>query len=136
MKHQQMIFIIIMLTSEEYTLYVCVSWQNDTKIDTKIISAEELVVKAKYLWYMQESTNWFWDQHPQQQVFTVHTCTILYSRPDVIAIKIFMTYPKVYVTEHKQKNPYQDILFVWLILTTIISKKRLIVETKLSLKYM
>ena len=51
-------FYVIMFTPEAYTL------QDNTKIDRKIITFEKLVVKAQYLCSIQESTNWFWDQHP------------------------------------------------------------------------
>ena len=44
---------VIQFISEEYTL------QNNTQIDGQNISAGELVVKAQYLWSMQESTNWY-----------------------------------------------------------------------------
>ena len=47
-----------MFTSEAYTL------QDNIKIDRKYITAGELFVKAQYLCYMQESTNWFWYQQP------------------------------------------------------------------------
>ena len=58
-----------MFTSEAYTL------QDNTTIDGQVITAGELVFKAQYICYMQESTNWFWDQ---QQVTTVPKCTLLH----------------------------------------------------------
>ena len=45
------VFYVIQLTSEAYTL------QNNTKIDGQVISDGELVVKAQYLFSMQENTN-------------------------------------------------------------------------------
>ena len=69
-----------MFTSEAYTL------KNNTTIDGQFITAGELFVRAKYICYIQESTNWFWDQHYQQQVITGTTCKILHTRLDAIAI--------------------------------------------------
>ena len=48
-----------MFTSEAYTL------QYNTTIDKKIITAGELVAKAKYLFSMQVHTNWYWNQLPR-----------------------------------------------------------------------
>ena len=59
-----------MLKSEAYTL------QDNTKIDGKIITARELVIKAKYICSMQGDTNWYCNQHPQHHVITLPTCTI------------------------------------------------------------
>ena len=61
-----------MLTSEACTL------QDNTTIDGKIITAGKLVVKVRYIFYVQESTNRYWGQHPQQQVITVPTHRILH----------------------------------------------------------
>ena len=44
---------VIQFISESYTL------QNNTTIDGKVISADELVVKAQYLFSMQENVNWY-----------------------------------------------------------------------------
>ena len=43
---------------------------------------------------MQERTNWYWDQHQQQQVITVTTCTILHILLDIISIKYIHDIPK------------------------------------------
>ena len=43
---------------------------------------------------MQEITNWFWDQHPQQQVIIVPTHKILHPRIDVTAITYIHEVPK------------------------------------------
>ena len=61
-----------MFTLGAYTL------QDNTKIDGKIITAGNLIVKAQYLCYVHESTNWFWDKHSQQKVITVPTRTMLH----------------------------------------------------------
>ena len=63
-------FYLIMFKSEVYIL------QDNTKIYRKIITAGELVVKSQYLCYMQVNNNWHWNQHPQQHIITVPTCTI------------------------------------------------------------
>ena len=55
-------FYVIQFLSEAHTL------QNNTTIDGQVISADELVVKAQYLFYMQENTNWYWKQKPLQHI--------------------------------------------------------------------
>ena len=77
-----------MFTPEAYKL------QNNTTIDRKIITSDKLFVKAQYLCYIQESTNCFWDEYPQQQGITVLTRTILHTRLDVIAITDIHDIPK------------------------------------------
>ena len=62
-----------MFNSGAYTL------QKNTTIDGKIITAGELVVKAKYLCYMQVDTNWYCNQQPKHHVITVPTRTILHT---------------------------------------------------------
>ena len=81
-------FYVIMFTSELYTL------QDNTTIDVKIITAEELVSKAQYLCSMQVDTNWYWNQHPQQHVITVPTRTIIHPQLEVNEITDFHTIPK------------------------------------------
>ena len=68
--------------------------QNNTKIGRQIISAGELVVKAKCLCYMQESTNWYWKQQPLQQNIIVPTRTIINPRLDVFGITDVQDIPK------------------------------------------
>ena len=63
-------YYVIMFISEAYTL------QNNTTIDRKCITDGGLVVKAQYIFSMQDSTNWYWGQHPQQQDIIVPTHTI------------------------------------------------------------
>ena len=79
---------VIMFTSESYKLHT------KTTIDGQIIIASELVVKSQYICSVQEITNWFWDQHPQQHVIIVPTCTILHQLLDVIAITNIHDIPK------------------------------------------
>ena len=78
----------------------------------EIITDGKLVIKAQYLCFMQESTNWFLYQHPQQQVITVIAHRILHPQLDVTAIIDIYDVPKVYVTGQKQNISYQDILYV------------------------
>ena len=65
-------FYVIIFTSESYTL------QDNTKIDGKIITAGECFAKAQYLYSIQVDTNWYWNQHPQQDVITATIRTILH----------------------------------------------------------
>ena len=65
-------FYVIKFLSEVYTL------QNNTTIDGKVISSGELVVKSKYLFFMQENTNWYCKQQPLKQTIIVPTHTILH----------------------------------------------------------
>ena len=60
-----------MFPSEVYTL------QDSITIEGQIMTSGELVVKSQYLCYMQLDTNWYWNQHPQQNFITVPTRTIL-----------------------------------------------------------
>ena len=53
---------------------------------------------------MQESANWFWDQHLQQQVITVPTRTILNQLLDVTAITDIHDIPKSLFKRTQLKN--------------------------------
>ena len=53
-------YYVIIFISEAYTL------KNNTTIDGQIISAGELVVKAQYLFSMQETTNGYWKEQTLQ----------------------------------------------------------------------
>ena len=66
------VFYVIMFKTGAYTL------QENTTIDGQIITAGELIVKAKYLCSMQIDTNWYWNQQPKHHVITVPTRTILH----------------------------------------------------------
>ena len=81
-------FYVIIFTSEEYTL------QDNTTIYGKIITAGELVVRSQYLCYMQVDTNWYWNQHPHQNVITVTTLTILHPQLEGNAVTYFHAIPK------------------------------------------
>ena len=78
-------FYVIMFTSGAYTL------QENTTIDGQIITAGELVVKAKYSCSMQVDTNWYWNQQPKHHVITVPTRTIIHPQLEVDAITDFHT---------------------------------------------
>ena len=53
------------------------------------MTAGELVVKEKYLCFLQVATNWYCNQHPQHHVITVPTLTILHPRLEVNAVIYF-----------------------------------------------
>ena len=57
----------------------------------KIITAGELVVKAKYICSMQIDTNWYWNQQPKHHVVTVPTRKILHPELEVNVIADFHT---------------------------------------------
>ena len=73
-------FYVIMFTSGAYTL------QEITTIDGKIITAGEVVVKAKDICSMQVDTNWYCNQQPKHYVITVPTRTILHPQFEVDVI--------------------------------------------------
>ena len=81
--------------------------QNNTKIGRQIISAGELVVKAKCLCYMQESTNWYWKQQPLQQNIIVPTRAIIHPRLDVVRIIYVQNIPKTFCNMIQAKKSIQ-----------------------------
>ena len=99
-------FYVIMFTSEAYKL------QDSTTIDGKIITAVNLVVKAQFLCSVQEIANCFWYQHPQHQVITLPTGTILHPLLDVTAIIDIHEISKIVCNRTQAKNLYQDIIYV------------------------
>ena len=54
-----------------------------------------MVVKAQYLCSMQVDTNWYWDQHPDQNSITVPTRTIIHPQPKVNSVRYFHAIPKI-----------------------------------------
>ena len=98
-------FYVIMFTSGAYTL------QENTTIYGKIITADELVVKAKYLCSIQIDTNWYWNQQPKNHIITVPTRTILHPQLGVNAITEFHTIPTsvCYRTQAKKSISRQPI---------------------------
>ena len=108
-------FYVIIFTSEAYTI------QYNTTIDGKIITAGELVVKSQYPCSMQVDTNWYWNKQHQQNVITVPTRKILNPRIEVNAVTDFHAIPISVCNRTQEKKPYQEILYVLLILTVITS---------------
>ena len=108
-------FYVIIFTSESYTIH------NNTTIDGQLTTAGELVVKSQYLCSMRLDTNWYWDKYPQQHAITVSTCTIPHPRLEVNEITYIHDIPKSVCNRKPEKNPYQDILYVLLILNMITS---------------
>ena len=71
-----------------------------------------MVVKAKYLCYIQIDTNWYWNQKHKHHVITVPTRTIFHPQLEVnVVIYVHATPASVY-TRTQAKNPYQDSLYV------------------------
>ena len=99
-------FYVIMFKSGAYTL------QENTTIDGNIITAGELVVKAKYLCSMQIDTNWYWNQQPKHHVITVPTRTILHPQLEVDAKTDFHEIPTSVCSRTQAKKPYQGSLYV------------------------
>ena len=87
-----------MFKSGAYTL------QDNTTIYGQIITAGELVVKAKYLCSMQVETNWYWNQQPKHHVITVPTRTILHPQLEVNAVTDFHEIPKSICTRTQAKK--------------------------------
>ena len=52
-----------------------------------------MVVKLKYLCYIQKYTNWYWNQKPKHNVITVPTGTILHPQLEVNMITDFYSIP-------------------------------------------
>ena len=94
---------VIQFLSDVYTL------QSNTSIDGQVISAGELVVKAKYLFSMQENTNFYWKLQPLQQTIMVSTHTIIHPHLDVITIIYVQYIPKNVCNSIQEKKPYKDI---------------------------
>ena len=123
-------FYVIIFISEAYKL------QDNKTIDGQIIPAGELVVKSQYLCYRQVDTNWYCNQRPQHNFITLPTRTIIHPRLEVNAVTYFHAITKSVCTRKQEKNPYQDSLYVLLILITVKYQKKLVVKTKLILKEM
>ena len=82
------LFYVIQFISEAYTI------QNNTEVYRQIIYAVELVVKAQYLFSMQENTNWYWKQQSLQQNIIFSTRTIVHICLDVVRITYVQDIPK------------------------------------------
>ena len=79
---------VIQFISVAYTL------QNNTQIDGRFISSDELVVRAQYLCSTQENYNWYWKQQSLQHNSIVPKCTIIHPCLDVIIITYVQDVPK------------------------------------------
>ena len=99
-------FYVIMFTSGAYTL------QENTTIDGQIITAGELVVKARYTCSMQVDTNWYWNQKPKHNLITVTTRTILHPQLEVDTITDFHAIPTSICSRTQAKKPSQGSLYV------------------------
>ena len=102
--------------------------------DGQIITAGELVVKAKYLCYTKIDTNWYWSHQPKHHVITVTTRSILHPQLEVNAKTDFHEIPTSLCSRTQAKKPYQDSLYVLLMLTMITYQKKLVVGKKLGVK--
>ena len=70
----------------------------------KIVPADELVVKAEYLCYVQVDTCWYWNQHLQHHVITVPTRKILHPRLELNAITDFNAKSKIIFNSTQAKK--------------------------------
>ena len=87
-----------MFISGAYTL------QESTTIDVNIITAGELVVKARYIFSLQVDTNWHWNQQPKQHVITVPTLTTLHPQLEVNSVTYFHAIPTSVCTRTQAKK--------------------------------
>ena len=85
---------------------------NYTQIEGKVISADELVVKAKYLSSMHEIYNWYWKQQSLKHNIIAPTRTVIHPCLDLFRITDVQDIPKTVCNRIQEKNPYKDILFV------------------------
>ena len=92
------VFYVIQLISDAYTL------QNNTTIYGQVISACKLVVKAQYIFSMQENTNCYRKQQPLQQTIIFPSLTILHPRLDVIIIRYVQDTPENICIRNKGKS--------------------------------
>ena len=99
--------------------------QEDTTCNRQMILYGYLVVKERYIRFMQEKTNWYWDQKEQQQVIIYSTQNIVHPYLDFVAIKYVNDIPKTSATETTQNRLYKNILYVRLTLIMIISLNKL-----------
>ena len=89
---------VIQFLSEAYTL------NNNTTIDGQVISDGELVVKAKYLFSMQENKNWYWKQQPLQHTIILPTRAILHPIFEVVIIRYVQDIPKKLCSRNEAKK--------------------------------
>ena len=97
---------VIQFLSDAYTL------QNNTTIDVQVISSDKLVVKAQYLFFVQEDNNWYWKQQPLQQTIIVPTRTIIHPLLDVNIIGCVQDIPKNICGRNKAKKGIQRHIII------------------------
>ena len=73
-------FYAIMFISEAYTL------KNNITIDGQIISAGELLVKAQYIFSMQENIRFYWKKQPLKHTIIFTTSKIIHQCLNVSGI--------------------------------------------------
>ena len=73
-------YYVIKLLSEVYTL------QEETMCDWKTSKSGELVAKARYSNCLQDNTERYWEQSPQQNNTIVTTITIVHPSLDVMTV--------------------------------------------------
>ena len=97
--------------------------QEENTFDGKIIKADEIVVKAKYLICTKER-KWYREKSNQKQIMVVPTHTILHPYLDIIAVKDVQYTPKSFSIETNNSRPYRDVLYASLthIMTTFLMK--------------
>ena len=95
------LFYVIEFISYAYKL------QNNTTIDTQIISAGELVVKARYICFMKENSNWYWKQESMKHNIIVPTRIILHPCLDVVRIIDVHGIPKTVCNRIQAKKSIQ-----------------------------
>ena len=99
-------FYVIMFKTGAYKL------KENKKIDGKIITAGELVVKAKYLCSMQIDTNWYCNQQSKHHFITVPKHTILHPQLEVDAITDFHAITTGVCSRKQGNKPSQGSLYV------------------------
>ena len=73
-------YYVIKIIYEDYTL------QEETTCDGQISTAGELVVKSKYMNYMQDNKKLYWEKLPQQNNTIVPTRKIVHPCLDVMTV--------------------------------------------------
>ena len=76
----------------------------NTTIDGQVIPAGELVVKAQYIFFMHENTNFDWKQQPLQYTIIVPTRKILHISLDFIIIIHVQDIPKNLCSRNQAKK--------------------------------
>ena len=75
--------------------------QEDTTYYGKISTASEMVVKAKYLNFMQKK--WYWEQKNQQQAIVFPTLTIVHQFLDIVLFKDDYNIPRSFCNKKSRQ---------------------------------